>query len=143
MALENREWGVVLGGVVVSLGAAFWANSNGLAAADVSWISWLPKIAVLVVFLGAVFAYLSRDFYGGEVARSLEVIAAGFMIYAVIWWPHKMWWHGGGTPAWGGIIEPAWQTFFHLLTAVTLLIVAYGFYLFWQSADKGGDMFHE
>lgn len=144
----NRQDGVVIGGsLLVSFGAAFWAHSQGLAAADIAWSGLLPQIAALVLIVGAVFAYLSKEFYGGVISRGLTVIAAGFLTYGVIYWPHKggvpvlsslgipllEGWHGSSEPAWFTIIEPAWQTFFHLLTAITLVFVAYGFYIIWRS----------
>lgn len=148
--MERQDWLVVGGGLLVSLGAALWADSQGLAAADIGFSGLLPKIAVVVLLAGAIFAYLAKEFYGGTVNRGLTVIASGFLIYGVLYWPHKggvpvlaslglpllEGWHGSGTPAWFGIIEPAWQTFFHLLTVITLGFVAYGFYLIWRSGKQ-------
>jgi hypothetical protein len=133
--MKGRDWGLIIGGIAVSLGAAFWANASGLAAGDITGTQWIPRLAVVAVLVGALFAYLARDFYGGTVARGLHIIGIGFLIYGIIWWPHKIGWHGGGEAAWLGIIEPAWQTFFHLLTVITLGIVAYGFYWIWRGGQ--------
>lgn len=123
MHMKTVDKGIVAGGVVLSFILAFL---------EVGFTGFFPELSVVVILIGGVLAYMARDYYGGQIGRGLEVLAAGFIIYGVLWWPHKIGWHGGGTPAWAGIIEPAWQTFFHLLTVITLGIVAYGFYTLWQ-----------
>lgn len=146
--MRVRDWLLVGIGLVASFGAAFWAHARGLAAEEIAWSGLLSQLAVVVLLAGAVFAVMATSYYGGAVQRGLEVIAAGFLIYGVVYWPHKTGipvlsltglpllegWHGSDTPAWFGIIEPAWQTFFHLLTAITLGFVAYGFWIIWRSA---------
>lgn len=147
--MKPLDWVIVGLGIVLSLGAAFWAHTQGLAADGIAWSGLLSQLAVVVLLVGAGFAAMATQFYGGAVQRGLQVIAAGFLIYGVLYWPHKTGvpllagtglpllggWHGSSEPAWFGIIEPAWQTFFHLLTAVTLGFVAYGFYVIWRSAQ--------
>jgi hypothetical protein len=135
-SLGRQDGAVLLAGLAAVGGATVWAQLGGLASSDIGFASVLPKVTVVVALLGAVFAYMARDFYGGGFNRGLEVVASGFLIYGIIWWPHKVGWHGGGTPAWLGVIEPAWQTFFHLLTAITLGIVSYGFFLLWKEGKR-------
>lgn len=141
MNFETRDIAVIGGGILVSILAAVAAQTGVLTESMVSAISGLlPKLTLLVILAGVSFVYLSRDLLGGEIVRRLEVIAAGFLLYAIVWWPHKIWWHGSGfggeMPGWLGIAPGAWQTFFHLITASAIAITGYGFYLFWQMAQE-------
>lgn len=145
--MKTRDRAFVGSGIVVSFSAAGWAHGQGLAAEQIAWSGVLSQLAVVVLLVGTVFAGMSREYYGGAVGRGLGVIAAGLLVYGVVYWPHKTGvpilsmtglplvegWHGSGEPAWFGIVAPAWQTFFHLLTAITLGVVAYGFYVIWRS----------
>lgn len=133
MNLKTQDWLVIGGGFLLSLVGGYAAHSGMLAAGQVSTITgFLPKLTILVLTAGIAFVFLSRDLLGGDTARNLEVVASGFLIYALLYYPHKIMWHGGGEPGWIGLNPGAWQTFFHLFTVITLVIVAYGFYLFWQ-----------
>jgi hypothetical protein len=137
MNLETRDLAVIVGGVLISLVGGYAAHSGVLAQGQVDSLTFvLPHLTMLVLFVGVLFVILSRDLLGGDTARNLEVIASGFLIYAVLYYPHKEMWHGAGfggdKPAWLIFSSGAWQTFFHFFTVVTLVIVAYGFYLFWQ-----------
>jgi hypothetical protein len=142
MNLEKQDLAVIGGGLLVSFIAAFAAEAQLISSSLVSAITGLlPRITLVVILAGVAFVYLSRDLLGGEVVRRLEVIAVGFLIYAVIWWPHKIWWHGSGMggemPGWLFFSPGAWQTFFHLLTASAIATTGYGFYLFWKMAEEG------
>lgn len=141
MHLENKDYAVIGGGILLSFAAAFAAEAGILSSSFVGQLTGLlPQLTLLVILAGVGFVYLSRDLLGGDISRNLEVIATGFLIYALIWWPHKIWWHGTGfggeMPAWIGISAGAWQTFFHLLTATTVAIAGYGFYLFWKMGQE-------
>lgn len=135
--MKSLDWGLIGGGILLSLIAGYLAHIGSLSRATVDALAmWLPRFSIVVILMGVVFIYLSRDRLGGSVSRNLSVVAAGFLIYGFIYWPHKVSWHGTGEPAWLGISAGAWQTTFHLLTVSTLVIVAYGFYLFWQMAQE-------
>lgn len=141
MALELRDYLLIGGGISASLALAVATEIGLLSESTISVVTGLlPKLTLLVILAGVSFVYLSRDLLGGEIVRRLEVIAVGFLIYAVIWWPHKIWWHGSGyggeMPGWLGLSPGAWQTFFHLTTASAIGITGYGFYLFWQMAQE-------
>jgi hypothetical protein len=139
MNLTAQDWTVVSGGVIFSLLGGYAAHSGMIATNTVDTVTGLlPKLTMLILVVGVAFVFLSRDLLGGDTARNLEVIASGFFLYALLYYPHKVMWHGHNEPGWLGLAPGAWQTFFHLFTVVTLVIVAYGFYLFWQMG-RGGD----
>lgn len=135
--MKPLDWGLIGVGSALSLGAGYLAHVGMMGQATIDVLAtWLPRLSVVAILLGVLFIYLSRDRLGGSVSRNLSVIASGFLIYGLIYWPHKVSWHGTGEPAWLGLSPGAWQTTFHLLTVSTLVIVAYGFYLFWQMAQE-------
>ncbi len=135
--MRTKDWGLLGGGAAVSLVAAYLAHAGSIGQSTVSTLTtWVPRLSVVVILLGVLFIYLARDLLGGQVSRNLEVVASGFLIYGLVYWPHKIAWHGSGEPSWLGVSAGAWQTFFHLLTVSTLVIVAYGFYLFWQMGKE-------
>lgn len=142
MNLNNQDYGVILGGVLLSFLGAFAAQTGILSSSAVGTITGLlPKLTVLVILVGLVFTYLSRDLLGGEVVDNLDVVAAGFLIYAVSWWPHKMGYHaaalGGSAESIFGIFSTgAWNVFFHTLTAAVFGLVSFGFYRFWQMSQE-------
>ncbi|MFQ3308633.1 MAG: hypothetical protein ACI977_000876 [Candidatus Nanohaloarchaea archaeon] len=142
MNLEQKDYGIILGGLLLSFVAAFLAEAGILSGSMVSSITGiLPQLTILVILVGLVFAYLSRDLLGGEVVDNLDIIAAGFLIYAIIWWPHKMVYHadalGGVAESMFGILSTgAWNVFFHTLTAAVFGIVSFGFYRFWEMSQE-------
>lgn len=142
MNLNNQDYGVILGGIIISFLGAFAAEAGVLSSSLVGTITGLlPKITVLVILVGLVFVYLARDLLGGEIVDNLEVVAAGFLVYAVIWWPHKMGYHadawGGSAASIMGIFSPgAWNVFFHTLTAAVFGIASFGFYRFWEMSQE-------
>lgn len=142
MNLNNRDYGIIFGGVLLSFLGAFAAEAGLLGSSLVGTITGLlPKLTILVILVGLAFVYLSRDLLGGEVVQNLEVVATGFLIYAVIWWPHKMGYHaeawGGAASSILGIFSPgAWNVFFHTLTAAVFGLVSFGFYRFWEMSQE-------
>lgn len=142
MNLRNQDYAVVLGGILLSFLGAFAAEAGVLSSSLVGSITGLlPKLTVLVILVGILFVYLSRDLLGGEVVQNLEVVAAGFLIYGVMWWPHKMGYHadafGGSMASFFGIFSTgAWNVFFHTLTAAVFGIVSFGFYRFWEMSQE-------
>lgn len=142
MNLEQKDYGIIFGGLLLSFVGAFLAEAGILGSSMVGTLTGLlPKLTVLVILVGLVFAYLSRDLLGGEVVDNLDVIAVGFLIYAVIWWPHKMVYHadalGGAAESMFGLLSAgAWNVFFHTLTAAVFGIVSFGFYRFWEMSQE-------
>lgn len=142
MNLRNQDYAVVLGGVLLSFLGAFAAEAGILSSSLVGSITGLlPKLTVLVILVGVLFVYLSRDLLGGEIVQNLEVVAAGFLIYAVTWYPHKMGYHadalGGPATSIFGVFTPgAWNVFWHTLVAATFGLVSFGFYRFWEMSQE-------
>lgn len=142
MNLRNKDYAVVFGGILLSLLGAFAAEAGVLSASLVGTFgTWLPRLTILVIFVGLAFVYLSRDLLGGEVVKNLEVVAAGFLIYAVTWGPHKLGYHaealGGAAASIFGVFTPgAWNVFWHTLVAATFGVVSFGFYRFWEMSQE-------
>lgn len=142
MNLNNKDYGFILGGILLSFLGAFAAEAGVLGASLVSTLgTWLPRLTILVILVGLAFVYLSRDLLGGEIAKNLEVVAAGFLIYAVTWGPHKMGYHtgalGGAEASIFGVFTPgAWNVFWHTLVAATFGVVSFGFYRFWEMSQE-------
>lgn len=135
--MTTNDMGLLGGGLLITLAATYMAQTGMLSEATIGLITtWLPRLTVVVILGAAALIYRSRTLYGGEIERSLEIISAGFLIYGVVYWPHKIGWHGANEPAWISISAGAWQTFFHFLTVTTLGIVAYGFYRFWRIGQE-------
>ncbi len=140
--MNNRDLGVILGGVLLSFLAAFSVEAGLLGSSLTGTLTGLlPKLTILVILVGLVFVYLSRDLLGGEIVDNLDVIASGFLIYAIIWWPHKMGYHadvwGGSAASIFGVFSPgAWNVFFHTLTAAVFGLASFGFYRFWQMSQE-------
>lgn len=143
MNLENKDYGFILGGILLSFLGAFAAQSGVLPSSAVDTITGiLPQLTILVILVGLVFAYLSRDLLGGEIVDNLDVIAVGFLLYAILWWPHKMVYHaealGGSAESMFGLLSTgAWNVFFHTLTAAVFGIASFGFYRFYQMSQEG------
>ena len=142
MNLNNKDYGFILGGILLSFLGAFAAEAGILNSSLVGTLTtWLPRITVLVILVGLVFVYLSRDLLGGEIANNLELVGAGFLIYGISWWPHKMGYHaeamGGAAASIFGVLTPgAWNVFFHTLTAAVFGLVSFGFYRFWEMSQE-------
>jgi hypothetical protein len=140
--LNNKDYGAILGGIILSFLGAFAAEAGVLSSSLVTTITGLlPKLTILVILVGLVFVYLARDLLGGEIVNNLEVVAAGFLIYAVTWWPHKMGYHaealGGAAASIFGVFTPgAWNVFWHTLVAATFGVVSFGFYRFWEMSQE-------
>lgn len=142
MNLRNQDYAVILGGVLLSFLGAFAAQAGILSSSLVGSITGiLPKLTILVILVGLAFVYLARDLLGGNVVDNLDVIASGFLIYAVIWWPHKIAYHGAllggkGASMFGFFTPTTWNIFFHTLTGVLFAIASFGFYRFWQMSQE-------
>lgn len=135
--LKPVDYFAVLGALSISFIGGYLANIGVISGSNVSIAAnWIPKLTIIVILVGIFFSHLAKDLWGGQIARRLEVIASGFLIYAMIWWPHKVIWHTAGEPGWLGIAPGAWQTGFHLMTVAAFGVVSYGFYLF---SKLGGD----
>ncbi|AOV94692.1 hypothetical protein AQV86_02085 [Nanohaloarchaea archaeon SG9] len=142
MNLNSQDYGIIGGGILLSFLGAFATEAGIINASLAGTITtWLPRITVLTILVGIVFVYLSRDLLGGEIVQNLEVVATGFLIYAVTWWPHKMGYHaealgGAASSIFGVFTTGAWNVFFHTLTAAVFGLVSFGFYRFWEMSQE-------
>jgi hypothetical protein len=135
--LKPVDYLIIAATLLISFLGAYFAGIGLISSSMVSFLTeWIPKATIIMIIIGIGFSYLARDLWGGQIARRLEVIGTGFLIYALIWWPHKEMWHSAGEPAWLAISPGAWQTGFHLMTVTAFGVVSYGFYLF---SNIGGE----
>lgn len=88
-------------------------------------------VVALSVFAALYCIYQARSSWGGDLARYLEIIGVGFILFMLLWVPHIEW-HIKQMPTIFGLSRSFILGFFHTMTASTFLIAAYGFYRFWQ-----------
>lgn len=126
----------------IGLGVLLAAISGGLAYAGIiglkaeMLLGYLPGLAAPAA---AVFAWKARSLWGGDVARYLEIIIAGLLIQFVVYDIH-LYWHfqeilSGALPVWG-MSAVFWRAIFHGLSALSFILIAYGFYLFYTEGER-------
>lgn len=140
--MERKDYAVVGGGIAlaVAVGAFFLAMEAGPAMEQTfRWITGLAIAGAVVVI------YKARDLWGGEIARSLEIIASGLVMFMLQWIPHIQWHQigaaqavqgGSPMPAWFGVPGPWWLGFWHGLGLAAFLIIGYGFYTLWKAGKE-------
>lgn len=136
-ALEKRDKIIIGTGIVLGFIGAALAQIGvvGLPAELV-----LTYAMVLPILPALYFLYKARGLWGGEMARYLDFIGIGLLINLLLF-PIHMSWHfsvmggGGGLPAWG-ISSSFWYIFFHGMTGYSFAMLAYGFYLFYESGAE-------
>lgn len=128
MELKRQDYGIIAGGFLLAVLAGFLGQLYNVTGRIELYTQFVTTSAILVTLY---FIHQGRRAWGGDLARYLEIIGIGFALLMLTWVPHIQW-HIGGEPAWLSLSGSFWVTFFHVLTAVTFLIVGYGFYWFWQ-----------
>jgi hypothetical protein len=141
ISLETHDNVIVGGSVVVPVVAAAAAYIKAVPpSAAHSIASTISALHPVLFLVGTVYLALAWDRFDAAVSRGLQVIAAGFIGYVGLYYPHKVMWHGldfgGRNAAWLGFDAGAWQTFFHFGAVIALLVVAYGVILLWQTGDS-------
>ncbi|MFB6115193.1 MAG: hypothetical protein ABEK04_02790, partial [Candidatus Nanohalobium sp.] len=83
----------------------------------------------------------ARSLWGGDIARYLDFIGIGLVVNLILF-PIHMKWHFSvmvqgldHLPAWG-LSPNFWYLFFHGLTGYSFAMLAYGFYLFYESGAE-------
>jgi hypothetical protein len=129
--LENRDYALIGGGLVLTFLAAFMAPRF---VSDPMSIEAYTRLVVGAVILYGIFAIHSAiQAWAGELARYLQLIGIGLGILMLAWIPH-IGWHVAGNPAWFGMSPTFWLTLFHGLTILAFVTASYGFHLFWKQA---------
>lgn len=134
--LEQKDVGVILGGILIVLLVAF-----GASAAGVSPLVELPIdiLTALVTLAGVYFIYKTAGTYGGDIGRYLAVIGIGIGYYALTFIPHTqlhiMQMQAGITQI-GPVNVMGIYMFQHVATIFVFTLAAYGFYLFWQGGEQ-------
>lgn len=129
--LERNDWIALALALLVSL-VAFAAVQFSIS------IPGLQSLALLILPAGLVsliLIALTVRLWGGEVRRYLTIIGFGIAIFLIETFPHVQW-HRGQMGPYLGIGENFWYIFFHGGIAVAFAMIAYGFYLFYHSADE-------
>lgn len=129
--LERKDYGLVLGGFVLSILSAFVLPAFVDDAMRVE--AYTRFLVAAVVSYGIYSIYMSIEAWAGELARYLQLIGIGLGILMVAWIPH-IGWHILGNPEWLGLNPTFWITLFHSLTLLAFLTSTYGFHLFWKKA---------
>ncbi|MCJ7429397.1 MAG: hypothetical protein MUP66_03315 [Candidatus Nanohaloarchaeota archaeon QJJ-5] len=140
--MTQRDYLLIIGAVLLSAVA-------GVLVRGISSIETIAMMTIVltggaaIAVLGALIAiYKGRKLYGGAIARNLEVIAVGLILFIVSYLPHVVW-HVIGLsndnalgPAWIGLSESWWTGFYHFGALMFFLISIYGFYLFWKFGNE-------
>lgn len=135
--LTQKDWYLVGTGVVLGVITAVLTQ---LGAIGKSGELILTFLMVLPIIPGLYFLYRSRSLWGGDIARYLDFIGVGLLINLLLF-PVHMGWHFGflaGSPgaAMLGLSSNFWYIFFHGLTGYSFAMLAYGFYLFYESGAE-------
>jgi hypothetical protein len=135
--LERNDYLVIAGSIVIPLLGGIL--SMGIESQmTMAYIIIAMTIAAGLAIIAAVAAiYKGRGMYGGDVARYLELIAIGFILFILSYIPHTLW-HVMGLPealgpGWGLFSSAWWAGFYHIGAIMFFLISVYGFYLFWRT----------
>lgn len=113
---------------------------------DIETIAMLTIVLTIgagIAVLGTLVAiYKGKKLYGGTIARNLEVIAIGLILFIVSYLPHVTW-HVIGLaqdnplgPTWLLLSKSWWTGFYHFGALMFFLISVYGFYLFWKFGNE-------
>jgi len=135
--LEKKDKYLIGTGVALGLIAAVIGQLGILGMKAEMMLTYLMVAPILP---GIYFLYKARSLWGGDIARYLDFIGAGLIINLVLF-PVHMNWHFAAQSAeaaflsWG--ISPSfWYMFFHGLAGYSFAMLAYGFYLFYQSGAE-------
>lgn len=133
---SRKDWIIVGIGVLLGIIAAILGTADVLGWTAERMMKYLP---VIPIPFAMAFLYLNRDYYGGEISRYFEVITIGLGINFLMYVPH-LFWHfqgqtGGALPSLG--LNPSfWYAFFHGMSALGFMFIAYGFNLFYKSIEE-------
>lgn len=126
--LKPVDYSIILVGALIAVVAGFIGQSMNVTANIEVYTRFIVGGAITVTLT---LIWMARNAWDGELARYLEIIGAGLFILMMSWIPH-IGWHMAGSPERFGLNPSFWVSFFHILTAVTFLIIGYGFYQFWK-----------
>lgn len=137
MNMERRDLLAAGASILIPLLAGIAAagiQSQRMVVQIVVWGTYATSAAI-VISVAAI--YKAREMYGGEVARNLELIAMGYILFIVSFLPHTLW-HVSGLPdalgpGWAIFSQAWWTGFFHIGAIMFFMISVYGFYKFWEA----------
>jgi xanthosine utilization system XapX-like protein len=129
MEFTTRDWQIFGGGLGIVIVASILAHRMQ-APIQVEMI--LDTIVTLLGVSVGYFAYKTSKTYGGGVARYVSIMALGVVYYSLTLMPHVMT-HIGMLSV--PVPKMAFFYWMHITTIWAFILVAYGFYLFW---DGGG-----
>jgi len=129
-ALESKDAAIVAS--ILSLGVINGVSWHilGLDMAAESWFRWIEGGVILLTLA---FLFRARGLWGGEIARSIDVITMGIAVYLIQYIPH-IGYHIQEHPVWLGLGEGFWIGLFHGVSAASFLVVTYGIYLLSQAS---------
>lgn len=128
--LEKVDLGVIGAGLLVALFAGA-ATQLGL---NIPGLQLLFNLILPAGLLSVILIVMTARLWGGQVRRYLTIIGIGLSIFLIETFPHLSWHRSGAGPL-VGLNGSFWYIFFHGGIAVSFAIIAYGFYLFYHSAD--------
>lgn len=136
--LEQKDWYIIATGIVLGLIAAVLGQLEIIGLPAEMILTYLMVVPILPAIY---FLYRGRDLWGGDIARYLDFIGIGLLVNLLLF-PVHMFWHfsalgpGAELAAWLGLSSNFWYIFFHGLTGYSFAMLAYGFYLFYESGAE-------
>lgn len=136
--IERKDIYLIIAAVLLPLIAGLAAMGIQSQMMIVMVILAATGLAGLAVIVALYAIYKGRKLYGGEIARNLEIVGFGFLLFMITYLPHTIW-HVLGLmnqnplgPSWLNLSGAWWAGFFHIGAFMFFLLSTYGFYRFWK-----------
>jgi hypothetical protein len=99
-----------------------------------SWFYILDLVPLVFVFATITYSLRTQEFLGGQIGRSISLVAAGVSIYGLAFHLVNIPYQEFGSPVILGLGSSFWLTATHSLQIFGISIAAYGFYSMWRSS---------
>jgi len=130
LELEKKEYGLIFGGLAVAAVLGFIGH---LAEAPPQVEQYIDFLTGAIIIGSLAVMYKASNLLGGEIAKNLQVMGAGVLIYILTYYPH-IFWHAGLVPA--PLSDHFGYVFYHAATALAFFLVGYGFYGFYKMGKE-------
>jgi hypothetical protein len=130
--LERKDLKVIGGGTSIVFALAVLVEALSLELS--SWFYLMDLVPATLVFVTIIYSLKTQEFLGGEVGRSMSLVAAGLSIYGLTFHLVNLPYQELGNPVIAGLASSFWLTTTHSLQIFGISIAAYGFYSIWRSS---------
>lgn len=130
--LERQDLKVIGGGTSIVFAVAVLVNALSLQLN--SWFYLMDLVPAALVLVTIVYSLKTQEFLGGEIGRSMSLVAAGVSIYGLVFHLINLPYQELGNPVIFGLSSPFWLASSNALQIFGISIAAYGFYSMWRSS---------